>query len=80
MEAAGFEKIKYKVLRQLEEHLPADLTYHNAAHTADVLEQAQQIAKLEEKIGDPNFWNNPEESQKIMQQRKRLGQALHYLL
>ncbi|MEP6846644.1 MAG: HD domain-containing protein, partial [Panacibacter sp.] len=52
MIAAGFEKIKHKVLKQLEEHLPADLTYHNAAHTADVLQQVQRIAEWEGITGE----------------------------
>jgi uncharacterized protein len=47
MKVAGFEEIKYKVLRQLEDQLPVSLTYHNASHTADVLQQAECIAKQE---------------------------------
>ena len=31
-----------------------------------------QLAKTEEQITDPDFWNQPEKSQKIMQDRKRL--------
>lgn len=47
MTDAEFEKIKNRILRQLEEQLPAGLTYHNASHTADVLEKSLQIAALE---------------------------------
>ncbi|QEC68382.1 HD domain-containing protein [Panacibacter ginsenosidivorans] len=47
MTVAEFEEIKRKVLRQLEDQLPENLTYHNASHTADVLEQAQYIAQQE---------------------------------
>lgn len=53
MTDAAFEKLKHKVLRQLEEALPASLTYHNAAHTADVLEQAEAIAR-QEGVSDEN--------------------------
>lgn len=47
MTVAEFGKLKHRILRQLEEQLPANLTYHNAWHTADVLEQAEEIAKQE---------------------------------
>ena len=52
MTVAEFEKLKQKVLRRLEEQLPANLTYHNARHTADVLEQAEEIAKQEGVSGE----------------------------
>jgi peptide chain release factor 2 len=35
-----------------------------------------QLAKTERQISDPDFWNQPEKSQKIMQDRKRLEQSL----
>ncbi len=35
-----------------------------------------QLAKTEEQISAPDFWNNPEKSQKIMQDRKRLEQSI----
>jgi len=35
-----------------------------------------QLAKTEQQISDPDFWNQPEKSQKIMQDRKRLEQSL----
>src|SRR5450631_3095823 len=35
-----------------------------------------QLAKTEQQISDPDFWNQPEKSQKIMQDRKRLEQGL----
>jgi len=34
------------------------------------------IKKLETEIENPDFWNNPEKSQRIMQQRKRLEEAI----
>jgi peptide chain release factor 2 len=35
-----------------------------------------QMAELEKQISDPDFWNNPEKNQKVMQERKRLEEAL----
>ena len=35
-----------------------------------------QIDKLELQINDPDFWNQPEKSQKVMQDRKRLEESL----
>jgi peptide chain release factor 2 len=35
-----------------------------------------EIDKLEVEIGNPDFWNQPEKSQRIMQQRKRLEEAI----
>jgi len=42
-----FKEIYEKVIGALEKDLPAWLTYHNAAHTQYVLEQAESIAKYE---------------------------------
>jgi peptide chain release factor 2 len=36
----------------------------------------QKLAKLEEQIGAPDFWSQPEKSQKVMQERKRLEQSI----
>jgi len=35
-----------------------------------------ELAKLEAVISDPSFWNHPEKSQKVMQDRKRLEEAV----
>ncbi len=35
-----------------------------------------QLRKIEEKIGAPDFWTQPEKSQKLMQERKRLEEAI----
>ena len=35
-----------------------------------------QLQKLEQQISDPDFWNQPEKSQKVMQDRKRLEEAI----
>ncbi len=37
---------------------------------------AQQLAKLEEQINAPDFWSQPEKSQKVMQDRKRLEEQI----
>jgi peptide chain release factor 2 len=42
----------------------------------DAPAKSQQVAKLEEEINDPDFWNQPERSQRVMQQRKRLEEAI----
>jgi len=34
------------------------------------------LNKLAEQISDPDFWNNPEKSQKVMKDRKRLEEAI----
>ena len=36
----------------------------------------KELAKSEETISDPAFWNNPEGSQKVMQERKRLEKSI----
>jgi peptide chain release factor 2 len=36
----------------------------------------KELGKTEAEINDPNFWNQPEKSQRIMQQRKRLEEAI----
>jgi peptide chain release factor 2 len=35
-----------------------------------------QLAEIEKKTSDPNFWSNPTESQQVMRERKRLETAL----
>ena len=42
----------------------------------DVPKKKIELAKLEEVISLPDFWNDPEKSQKLMQDRKRLEQAI----
>ncbi|HYW48325.1 MAG TPA: peptide chain release factor 2 [Bryobacteraceae bacterium] len=42
----------------------------------DVSAQKQKLAKIEERISAPDFWNQPEKSQKVMQDRKRLEEAI----
>ncbi|HUK17442.1 MAG TPA: peptide chain release factor 2 [Bryobacteraceae bacterium] len=42
----------------------------------DAPAQKQKLAKIEEQISQPEFWSQPEKSQKMMQERKRLEQAI----
>ena len=42
----------------------------------DAPAKQKQIRQLESEIGDPDFWNQPEKSQRVMQQRKRLEEAI----
>lgn len=42
----------------------------------DVPKKKAQLDKLEEQISDPDFWNQPEKSQKVMQERKRLQESV----
>ncbi|MFL6352607.1 MAG: peptide chain release factor 2 [Bryobacteraceae bacterium] len=44
----------------------------------DAPTKREQLNKLETEIGDPQFWNQPEKSQRIMQERKRLEQAIQH--
>jgi peptide chain release factor 2 len=36
----------------------------------------EQLAEVEKKTSDPNFWSNPEQSQQVMRERKRIEAAL----
>ncbi len=42
----------------------------------DASKQKTQLAEIERQVAAPDFWNQPEKSQKVMQQRKRLEEAL----
>jgi len=42
----------------------------------DAPAQKQKLATTEEQISAPDFWNQPEKSQKVMQDRKRLEEAI----
>jgi peptide chain release factor 2 len=42
----------------------------------DASAKQKELLKLEAEIGNPDFWNQPEKSQRIMQQRKRLEEAI----
>ncbi len=36
--------------------------------------------KLEQQISAPDFWSQPEKSQKVLQDRKRLEEALQHTI
>jgi peptide chain release factor 2 len=36
----------------------------------------EQLTEIEKKVSDPNLWSNPQESQKVMRERKRLENVL----
>ncbi len=42
----------------------------------DAPKKQAELDKLEEQISDPDFWNQPEKSQKVMQDRKRLEEVV----
>ncbi|HEX7360703.1 MAG TPA: peptide chain release factor 2 [Bryobacteraceae bacterium] len=42
----------------------------------DAPARQQQLTKLESEISAPDFWNHPEKSQRVMQERKRLEEAI----
>ncbi len=42
----------------------------------DAPAKQQELTELEVEIGSPDFWNQPEKSQRVMQQRKRLEEAI----
>jgi peptide chain release factor 2 len=42
----------------------------------DTPAKKRQLSKLEAEIGDPEFWNQPEKSQRVMQERKRLEESI----
>jgi peptide chain release factor 2 len=42
----------------------------------DAAAKQRQLSKLEEQISEPDFWSQPEKSQKAMRDRKRIEEAL----
>ena len=42
----------------------------------DVPKKEAELKKLEEEISDPNFWNNQDKAQKVVQKRSRIEKAL----
>ncbi|HEY1339925.1 MAG TPA: peptide chain release factor 2 [Bryobacteraceae bacterium] len=42
----------------------------------DASAQKQKLVQIEEQISSPTFWAQPEKSQKVMQERKRLEQSI----
>jgi peptide chain release factor 2 len=50
-------------------HLPSGVIF-------DAVKKTKEIEKLGDVIAEPDFWSNPERSQKVMQDRKRLEEAV----
>jgi peptide chain release factor 2 len=50
-------------------HLPSGAIF-------DAPKKKQELTRLEEQISQPDFWSQPEKSQKVMQDRKRLEEAI----
>ncbi|HWD99110.1 MAG TPA: peptide chain release factor 2 [Bryobacteraceae bacterium] len=44
----------------------------------DAAGKKRQIEKLEEQISAPDFWSQPEKSQKVMQDRKRMEESIEH--
>jgi peptide chain release factor 2 len=42
----------------------------------DASTKRRELTKIEEQIGAPGFWSQPEKSQKVMQERKRLEESV----
>jgi peptide chain release factor 2 len=42
----------------------------------DTPRKRAQLADIEKRLADPGFWSDPEKSQKVMQERKRLQEAV----
>jgi peptide chain release factor 2 len=42
----------------------------------DASKQKTKLSKIEEQISSPEFWNNPDKSQKVMQERKRIEESI----
>ncbi len=53
----------------MNRHLPSGAIF-------DAAKKSKEIEKLGEVIAEPDFWSNPERSQKVMQDRKRLEEAV----
>ena len=53
----------------MNRHLPSGVIF-------DAAKKTKEIEKLGDAIAEPDFWSNPERSQKVMQDRKRLEEAV----
>ncbi|MBI3693878.1 MAG: peptide chain release factor 2 [Acidobacteria bacterium] len=49
---------------------------HDIRSYFDTPRKQAQLAEIEQQLADPGFWNDPEKSQKMMQERKRLEQSV----
>jgi len=55
--------------RSVNRHLPSGVIF-------DAAKKQKELATTEELISAPDFWSQPERSQKVMQDRKRLEEAI----
>ena len=53
----------------MNRHLPCGVIF-------DVANKKKELSSTEEQISAPDFWSQPEKSQKVMQERKRLEEAV----
>lgn len=53
----------------MNRHLPCGVIF-------DAAKKKQELSRTEEQISAPDFWSQPEKSQKVMQERKRLEEAV----
>lgn len=66
----------YEVHKAFEE---AKQTLKDLSESLDLEGRQQRIAEIDEIISAPDFWNNPEAGQTIMQEKKRLeSKVVHY--
>jgi uncharacterized membrane-anchored protein YitT (DUF2179 family)/predicted metal-dependent HD superfamily phosphohydrolase len=47
-----FEEVRFFLLTKLQNELPANLSYHNVQHTRDVMAASEELASLENILGD----------------------------
>ena len=57
------------ILRFVNRHPPSGVIF-------DVAQKKKELALTEEQISAPDFWSQPEKSQKVMQSRKRCEEAI----
>ncbi len=66
----------YEVHKAFEE---AKQTLNDLSESLDLEGRRKRIAEIDEIISAPDFWNNPEAGQTIMQEKKRLeSKVVHY--
>ena len=47
-----FEEVRFFLLTKLQNELPANLSYHNVQHTRDVMAASEELASLENILGE----------------------------
>ncbi|MGA3091740.1 MAG: peptide chain release factor 2 [Terriglobales bacterium] len=59
-----------------QQYAPLKSKVHDLREYLDVKKLRQQFAEVEKQAADPNLWSNPEKSQQVMRERKRLESML----